>query len=188
MIYPEKIKAKKSDKIIKILMLVSVCVAILLLVVNKLTTPRIPWAALANGGIVYAWVIVIYSIRKNVNIAGHVLLQTVAISLLTVYIDYILRFKRGWSINIAIPIIIIIANITMAILTIVSYKKYIKYAIYQLIIVMLSMLPAILMAEHIVPNNDLNISAIVVSVTNFVLCLIWCAKDVKDAIVRKLHW
>ena len=116
------------------------------------------------------------------------LLQTVAISLLTVYIDYILRFKRGWSINIAIPIIIIIANITMAILTIVSYKKYIKYAIYQLIIVMLSMLPAILMAEHIVPNNGLNISAIVVSVTNFVLCLIWCAKDVKDAVVRKLHW
>lgn len=187
MIYPEKIKAKKSDKIIKILICISVVIAILLWIVNKLTTPKIPWAALTNGGIVYAWVIVIYSIRKNVNIAGHVLLQTIAISLLAVYIDYILRFKRGWSINIAIPIIIIIANITMAVLTIVSHKKYIKYAIYQLIIVMLSMLPAILMAEHIAQDNILNMFAIVVSVMNFVLCLIWCAKDVKDAILRKLH-
>ncbi len=188
MIYPEKIKAKKSDKIIKILICVSACIAILLWVINKLTTPRIHWAALANAGIIYVWITVIYSIHKNVNIAGHVLLQTIAISVLTMYIDYVLSIKSGWSINIAIPIIIIIANITMTILTIVSYKKYIKYAIYQLIIVMISMLPAILMAEHLIENNILNTCAIGVSVVNFVLCLIWCSKDMKDAIVRKFHW
>ena len=103
-------------------------VALILLLINKLTTPKIPWAALANAGILYSWITVIYSIRKNVNIAGHVLMQTIAISLLTAYIDYELGF-RGWSINVAIPIMIIIANVTMLILTIVSYKRYIKYGI-----------------------------------------------------------
>ena len=186
MIYPEKIKAKVSDILIKILLCVSVGIAILLWIINKLTTPNIPWAALANAGIVYAWITVIYSIRKNVNIAGHVLIQTIAVSVLTFYIDYKLGFK-GWAINIAIPIMIIIANVTMLVLTIVSYNKYIKYAIYQLIIVVFSMLPVVFMAEHIVQNKPLSIIATSISILNFILSLILCARDVKEAIIRKFH-
>lgn len=187
MIYPEKIKAKKSDKIIKILMMVSVAIAILLLVINKLTTGNIPWAALANAGILYSWVIVIYSIKKNTNIAGHVLLQLIALCALTIYIDYLLG-GRGWSVNIAIPIMIMIANLTMLILTIVSYKKYMKYAIYQLIIVLFSMLPMILLTEHIVKDKTLSMIATGISVLNFVICLILSAKDIKETIVRKFHF
>jgi hypothetical protein len=186
MIYPEKVKAKKSDKIIKILIGVSIGIAFILVLINKLTTPNIPWAALANSGILYIWITVMYSIKKNVNIAGHVLLQTIAISLLTVYFDYKLGFKE-WSINISIPIIIIIANITMLVLTIVSYKKYIKYAIYQLIIVLLSMLPVVFMTENMLYYKTLSAVASGISVLNFVLCLVLCAKDVKEVIIRKFH-
>ena len=114
MIYPKKINANKSEKLIKIFLLSSIILALILLLINKLTTPNVPWAALANGGIVYIWITAIYSIRKNTNIAGHVLIQTLAISILTVFIDYKLGFK-GWSIEIAMPIIIMIANITMLI-------------------------------------------------------------------------
>lgn len=187
MIYPEKIKAKKSDKIIKILMSSSLIIAFVLWLINKLTTPTIPWAAFANAGIVYTWVVVIYSIKKNINIAGHVLLQTIAISILTFYMDYMLGMK-GWSINIAIPIIIMVANLTMLVLTIVSYKKYMKYAIYQLIIVLFSMLPLLLVTEHIVQNKTLSVIATGISVLNFVLCLALSAKDVKETIIRKFHF
>lgn len=186
MIYPEKIKAKKSDKIIKILLSLSIGMALILVVINKLTTPSIPWAALVNAGILYSWVVVRYSIKKNINIAGHVLLQTIALSLLTFYIDYKLGMK-GWSINIAIPIMIMIANVTMLVLTIISYKKYIKYAIYQLMIVFFSMLPIVFMTEHMVQDKTLSMIASGVSVLNFVLCLVLCARDVKEEIVRKFH-
>lgn len=186
MIYPEKIKAKKSDKIIKILLSLSIGMALILVVINKLTTPSIPWAALVNAGILYSWVVVMYSIKKNINIAGHVLLQTIALSLLTFYIDYKLGMK-GWSINIAIPIMIMIANVTMLVLTIISYKKYIKYAIYQLMIVFFSMLPIVFMTEHMVQDKTLSMIASGVSVLNFVLCLVLCARDVKEEIVRKFH-
>ena len=106
MIYPQKLNSKKSNLIVKIGASISILVAILLIVINKLTSPHIPWAALANGGIVYLWIVLYYSIHKNINIAGHVLLHTVAISILTVYIDYELGF-RGWSIDLAMPILII---------------------------------------------------------------------------------
>lgn len=186
MIYPKKINSKKSDKIIKIFALISIIIAIVLIIINKLTTPEIHWAALSNCGILYVWITVIYSIKRNTNIAGHVLIQTIALSLLTIYIDYKIGFK-GWSLEIAIPIIIMIANITMFILTIVSYKKYIKYAIYQLMIVFFSMLPVTFMTERIIENNTLSIIASGISTLNFILSLILCAKDVKEAIVRKFH-
>lgn len=186
MIYPQKIKAKKSNKIIKILVGVSIGIALMLLLINKLTTPNIPWAALVNSGILYSWITVIYAIKKNVNIAGHVLLQAIALSILTTYIDYSLGFK-GWSINIAIPIMIIIANVTMLVLTIVSYKKYMKYAIYQLIIVLFSMLPVVFITEHMIQDKTLSMIASGISILNFILCLVLCTKDIKEAIVRKFH-
>ena len=64
MIYPKKISAKKTGIIIKILLLISVLVALLLTFINKKTTPDIHWAALSNAGIVYVWITVIYSMNK----------------------------------------------------------------------------------------------------------------------------
>ena len=84
MIYPKKINANNSEKIIRIAIILSIAIAIILTVINKLTSPKVPWAALANSGIIYIWIVVAYSINKSVDIAGHVTIQTIAISLLTV--------------------------------------------------------------------------------------------------------
>ena len=86
MIYPEKIKAKKSDRIVKILISISIGIAVILVLINKLTTPNIPWAALVNAGILYTWVVVMYSIKKNINIAGHVLLHCLKHIFLEIYV------------------------------------------------------------------------------------------------------
>ena len=186
MIYPKKLSSKKGDKILKILMMSSIILAILLIFINRITTPNIGWAAFINCGIVYVWITVIYSIKKSKNIAGHVLIQTIAMSIITLYIDYKLGFI-GWAIYIAIPIIIIISNITMLILTIISYKKYIKYAVYQLIIVLFSMIPVILILENIIRLEILTIVATVISVINLIISLILSFRDFKEVIIRKFH-
>ena len=82
---------------------------------------------------------------------------------------------------------IMIANLTMLVLTIVSYKKYMKYAMCQLVIVLLSMLPVLLVTEHIVEDKTLSIVATGISVLNFLLCLMLAARDIKEAILRKFH-
>ncbi len=186
MIYPQKLNSKRSDKIVSISAFISIIMGIGIVIINRIITPEIKWAALCNGGIAYAWLTVIYSIKRNTNIAGHVLIQAVAVSALTLYIDYKTSFK-GWSTDIAIPIIIIIANITMLILTIVSYKKYIKYAIYQLVIVFFSMVPVLLIAEDVVYNKTLSVIACTICIINFIISLILCSKDVKEAVIRKFH-
>ena len=89
--------------------------------------------------------------------------------------------------SIAIPILIMIANVTMLVLTIVSHRKFIKYAIYQLIIVLFSMLPLIFITENLVTNKILSIIASGVSIINLIITLLLCAKDVKEVIIRKFH-
>lgn len=186
MIYPQKLNSKKGDIVINMSIIISIVIAILLLVINKLITPNIPWAALTNCGIIYIWITVMYSIKKGTNFAGHVLIQTLIISAVVLYIDEKLGFK-GWSINIAIPIILIIANITMLILTIVSYKKYIKYAIYQFMIVLTSMIPIVLIVEKMIEPKLLNKIAIGISIINLIISLALSYKDVKEAVIRKFH-
>ncbi len=186
MIYPKKINASKGEIITRIMLAISIIVAIVLTIINKITNPNIPWAALANSGIIYIWIITIYSIHRNINIAGHVVLQTIAVSILTVFIDYKIGF-RGWSLSLAIPIILIIANLAMLILTIVSHKKYLRYAIYQLFILIFSILPAILIGERIVKEPIMGIIATGISILNLIITIILSAKDLKEAIKRKFH-
>ncbi len=186
MIYPKKISIHKSDKIIQICLLVSILIAMLLIIINRLTTPNIPWAALTNSGIIYIWIVVMYSIKTRNNIAGHSLIQLLAVSVLTLYIDYRLGFD-GWSLSIAIPIIVIVANMVMFVLTIVSYKKYIRYAICQLMIVIFSMLPLIFITNDIIENKVLSIIAVSISCINFIITLILSFSDVKEAIIRRFH-
>ena len=94
MIYPKKINANKTDKVMKALLISSVGLSGILLLIDKLTSNKISWSALSIAGIIYVWITVIYSIKKNTNIAGHVLIQTIAISCLTVFIDYQIGFRR----------------------------------------------------------------------------------------------
>ena len=176
--------SKKGEKVLKILLAVSVVLGIILVVINKLTTPTIYWAGLANCGIIYTWITVLYSIKKSTNVAGHVLLQTIISLQAILYIDYRIGF-RGWSINIAIPIALMIANATMLILTIVTRKNYIKYAIYQLVIVCISIIQFIIAMNINVEFKILNIVSVGISLLNFVISLILSYKEFYKIIVCK---
>ena len=186
MLYPKIQNIKKNKMIEYALLIISVIVSIILLIINKITSDHYIWALLSIFGIIYAWITVIYSIKKHKNIASHVLLQTIILSLLLIGIDYILGFYK-WSFSIAIPIVIIIANITMLILNIVSHKKYIKYAIYQFIIFLCSMLPLVWIFLGITKQIILPVIALGVAGFSFILCVILSGKEMKEELARKFH-
>ena len=183
MIYPQKLNSKDTGKLLKLFLIISSIIAVILTVINKLTSPNIPWAALANGGIIYIWIVVLYSIKRNTNIAGHVLLQMIIISMVVLHVDNTIGFY-GWSISIAIPIILSVANIAMLILTIISYKKYIRYVISQLAIVIITLIFAGLVIND---RNLLNISTMIVAIVNLTISLILSYKDIKEEIIRNFH-
>lgn len=186
MIYPQKLNSKKGEIILNIFIIFSIILAASLILINKLTTPQVPWAAIANCGIIYVWITLFYTIKKGTNIAGHVLLQTIIMSMAALYIDSIIGFKE-WSINIAVPIILMLANIIMFIVTIISHRDYIKYAICQLLIVIISIGTFILISKENIEFKVLINIANGISILNLLVSLCLCYKDIKEAIIRKIH-
>ena len=186
MLYPKKIDAQKGSRLVKLLLILSATLSIVLISINKITTPHMHWGILAVACIVYIWVTILYALKKNKNIAAHILVQVVAISLLLIAIDYTLGFEK-WSLEIAMPIIIITANLIMTILTFISYKKYIRYVVYQLILILVSMTPMLLITEHYIADSLLCRVSVWISVVNFILCVALCSKDIKAELKRKFH-
>lgn len=184
--YPNITNTKKRKKIINLLLIISIAISILLFIINKLTSPNIHWSEICILGIVYIWITTIYALNKNTNIAAYVLLQSILISIITIVIDFLFGFRK-WSLYGAIPIIIITANISMLILTIISHRKYIRYTIYQLTLCLISISPIILISENLIRYKTLSYVAIGISFINLLITILLCKNDIKDELKRKFH-
>lgn len=186
MLYPNIMNIKKSHRTIKILSGISIAIMLICILINKFVTPQLKWSFLVVIGIVYAWITALYSIRKNVNIASHVLLQTIVVLIVLYLIDKTVGY-RGWSINIGMPIVIGMANITMLILTIVSRRKYFKYSFFQ---ILLSIVSIIVIALLIVKAKYRIISVSITSAITVItlsLSIVLCGKDIKEKLYRMFH-
>ena len=186
MIYPQKLSSKKSDHLIYALLSGSIIIGIILVIINRITSPNVRWAGIANAGIIYTWITVIYSIKRNRNIASHVLLQMLIISLVLLYIDNRLG-AFGWAIHIGVPITLMAANITMLVLAIVSYKNYTRYAMYQLIIVLGSIIQIIPAFIGIIEFGMLNQISIGISLLNLAISIVLRYKEFWKMLVCKFH-
>ena len=187
-LYPKIRNVKRGNIAIKIMIIVSIVIALTSTIINICTSTRYLWCLIVIVGIIYSWITVMYSVHRNVNIASSVVLQTIAISVLTLCIDYIIGYQ-GWAINLAIPIIIIVANITIFVLTLVSVRRYYKYAIYQLIISTLSFIPLIisLAFDDIITRPIFTIISSSIAAFTFIMSLILCGRNIVEELDRRLH-
>lgn len=187
-LYPKIRNTKKENLAIKIMLLISIVIAIICVIVNVCTSTKYLWCLIVIAGIIYSWITVMYSIHRNINIASSVMIQFIAISLFTLCIDYILGYS-GWAINLAIPIIIMVANVTILILTFVSVHRYYKYAVYQLIIFVFSMIPLIILltSEGIITRPIFTIIASSIALFTFVMALLLCGRNIVEELDRRLH-
>ncbi len=186
MLYPNIMNIKKSNFARKILTGISIVIIFVCVLINELVTPQLKWSFLVVIGILYAWITTLYSIRKNVNIASHVWVQTIVMLVFLYLIDKIVGYK-GWSINIGMPIVIGVANITMLILTIVSRRKYFKYSLYQMLLSLVSIIVIILLmlkAKYRIISVSITTGIVVVTL---MLSIILCGKDLKEKMYRMFH-
>ncbi len=187
-LYPKVRNVKKANLARIIMVIISIVIILATIIVNLCTSTRYLWCLIVIAGIIYAWITVMYSIHRNVNIGSSVTLQFIIISLLSIVIDLIFDHK-GWAVNIAIPIIIIIVNVTMLVLTLCSINRYYKYAIYQLIIFVFSMIPLVIYFafDAIITMPILTIISSSITVFTFIMSLILCGKNIVGELDRRLH-
>ena len=175
MLYPKLDNIKRNNIILIASIAISIIVIDILLLINLLVDKTNHWSLLCVAGIIYVYGTVIYSRKRNVNIASNVFVQCLLVSLLILAIDYFIGY-RGWSINIAIPIVIIVANSTLMILTIVSRKRYMRYAMYHVLTFIFSMIQLILLLSGKLENKVLTIVASSIAAASLLLTIISCGR------------
>ena len=185
-LYPKISNVKRSNKVINILNIISIVISIILIIINYLINKEILWSLICILGIIYVWITTIYSIKKNVNIGSHVIIQVICISALVLGIDYIISYK-GWSLKIAIPIILIVANVTMLLLTIVSHKRYYKYALNQIKIFIITAIILLIPVIKLIKFNILYMILAIIALISLILAFTLCGRDLISEIKKKFH-
>ena len=142
--YPTiEVSAHKYNIIKRIFMFVSILSAVASVVTNYLTYNGVIWSAITIAAIIYFWVIMTYSIKRNRNIASQILVQVLCASILTVIMDNAIGYV-GWSVNYVIPEIMILANVAVLILVFVNRMYWNTYVINQIVIAICGLIPGVL--------------------------------------------
>lgn len=186
MLYPKIVSVNKSRKITKIFIICSIVVSIMLLIINYFCNSKLNWSIVAIASIVYLWFSTIYALDKSVNLAGYTLYQMISDSILIFIIDYVFGFRK-WSLSIGIPIVIMISNITMVIITIIKNKKYVKYAFYEMLIILFSIIYDVIISMASIHSPILNIITLWICITNLSFVLIFNYDILKLELEKKFH-
>ncbi len=186
MLYPKLNNVKRNNIILIISIAISIILIDVLLLINVLVDKTNHWSLLCVAGILYVYGTIIYTKKRNINIASNVFVQCLLVSLLIIAIDYFIGFS-GWSLNVSIPIVVIVANSTLMILTIVSRKRYMKYAMYHVLTFLFSMIPLILMFMGIIQNKVLTIVSSSIAAFSLLLTIILCGRAMWIETKKRLH-
>lgn len=186
MLYPEVKNTKKYKFMINIFLIVTVFISIVLMLINYLISQKIGWSVIAILGIVYLWNTIIFALKKGINLGSTILVHTIQILVLLFFIDFIFGFKK-WSFTIGFPIVTMVSNVAMSIITMIKYKKYVKYAIYEMIILLIGVLLNLIIIGIFRTKIILNIIALGITSLNFIIVLALSAKTLKIELAKKFH-
>lgn len=186
--YPDiEVNPHKYDVIKRMFLFISILSGVTTAVTNYLTYNGVVWSAISIGAIIYFWIILSYSIRRNANIASKILVQVLCLSGLTVVMDNAVGYT-GWSVNHVIPEIIILANISVLILVMVNRMHWYTYVLNQLVIAFFGLIPGVLYLCGLIKIPLPAILATATSFTVLVGTMIFGDKTIKSELKRRLHF
>lgn len=186
--YPAiEVNLHKYNIVKRLFMFVSILSAVGSVITNYLTYNGVMWSLITISAIIYFWTIMRYSIKRNRNIASHILVQLICISILTVVMDYSIGYS-GWSVNNVIPEIIILANVAVLILVFVNRMYWHTYVINQIVIAICGLIPGILLLCGLITVIMPTVIATATSFLVLVIMIIFGDKTIKSELKRRFHF
>lgn len=126
---------------------------------------------LAVLAILSLWTVVYTVIRKRRNIAKSILYLMVIVSIISIYLDYLLEWN-GWSTTYVIPIICIFADLALTISVKLIFPEVGDYILYLLIVVILGFFPAVFLFFNWTTNPILSLLSVAISAIMFVVLFV----------------
>lgn len=186
--YPEVVQQKKVLKLIeRIYILVAILCESILVAVNYFTYHGVKWSLICGGAFLYLLITLRYSIdNPNAGIRIKILTQSVGFALLALLCDYSIGY-RGWSVEYAIPCLIIVMNIAIVILMLVHGDYWQSFIMLQFFMIFASGVLLVLIFAGIVQHPILSVIAMGISCFLLGLSFVLGDRKVINELKRKFH-
>lgn len=182
-----EVNPHKYDIVKRLFLFISIITAIGSVVTNYLTYNGVLWSLITIAAIIYLWVLMAYSIKRNRSIASQILIQVLCTSILTVIMDNSIGYI-GWSVNHVIPEIMILANVSVLILVIVNRMYWHTYVLNQIVIAICGLIPGVLFLCGLIKVPLPTILATITSFTVLAITTIFGDKTIKSELRRRFHF
>ncbi|MCI8416300.1 MAG: MFS transporter [Lachnospiraceae bacterium] len=164
----------------------SVLLGGILTFLNFFTYRGVPWSLVSTGAIVYFLFTMRFSVHHNTNPAAKIMIQTLAAQVFCLLADVSLGYS-GWSVNYAIPALLLLANGMNLILTAVNHMSWQSYLLFQIEYVVLGLIPMVLRLLGVITRPALTRAALLSSVGILSVSLLLGDKKAKAELKRRFH-
>lgn len=186
--YPDiAMRTKLFKKFVSIYFVLAVLLEVVLVVINALTFSGTWWSVICGAAFLYLFLTLKFSISNRNH--GHMLkiaVQAVGIVLLAFLIDRTIGYQ-GWSLNYAMPTVIILVDVAIIILMIANHINWQAYLSLQLTMVAFSILGVIFCIAGIINKPLLTLISGAVSLILFLGTLLIGDKKAKNELKRRFH-
>lgn len=183
--YPDVPLKYNKPYITKWLLTVSVIIIFATFALGMIWQGRIEWLQASLFGILTMWLSVLIILRKRRNVAKSILYLLIILSLLCIYLDYLIGWT-GWSTTFAVPIICSAALIGMFIASRFTKMRIADYVLYLVAAGVLGLVPILFLVfdwvETIIPSWI----SIGLSTLMLVSIILFRGSDIKQEVQKRM--
>lgn len=185
--YPPLLRqAERYNLIKRILIMLSLTVAVTCLTINIVTRQKIWWSLIVIGNILYMWVAISTAVRKRAKLGYNILIQAVSLAALLVFIDR-LSGQSNWALNFIVPFLFITATLSITIITVVRRMDSRSFILYVFLTALMGFIPIILMAFGLVTKLWPSLAAALYSGLSLVSLFIFADRATKQELKKRFH-
>ncbi len=185
--YPDvKLVSKKLSFVVRLYSFLAIIIEAALIIVNYLTFQGIWWSAISGISILYFYITLGYSLKKNNGYQKVILIQIIGAVLLVIAADNIVGYQ-GWSVNYFLPGAVLLLNATIIVLMIVNASNWQSYMLMQILTVVTSLICILIWRIGIITRPILSFVALASSFCMLLGTLIFGGPKAEAELKRRFH-
>lgn len=168
------------------LLFASITAIVIAFAIDNIYPTRVDWFRLMLLSVGTMWVVFLTVLRKRHNLSKSIVWQLTLLSLLALIWDRITGW-RGWSVNIAVPLIILGAQLAMFILSRVMKLEPGDYIVYFVLAAIMGIVPAVFILTELITFTLLAVIAVIVSIIFLSYIVIFRWSVLRDELAKRMH-
>ncbi|MGN0389702.1 MAG: DUF6320 domain-containing protein [Wujia sp.] len=162
--YPDMLpKLQRMRLALRIVAFCAIVGSLVLGIVNYLTYRGVKWSLVSVAAIVYLYLTFAVTVQPLSDEQEKILFQGIISMALALAVDFSLGY-RGWSVNIAIPVVMIVVDVVFFVMMLVRRRDWRSYVIPQIELTLLAAVLLLLVSMDVVTRKALAMVAVFVIV------------------------